>query len=392
MSRPAIEAALRQNPDDEQAWAVFGDLLAASGDSRGELIALEQRIASATRELEREVLRHRADELFDREHRSWLGALAESGAVEVVWHRGFAIEATIHKRVAASLKRLLELPTSALLRKLAVPRARSCTAIAKQIADRELEALEFRDPSFTRVEALGQLAGLRRLRLAHAAPEDLDRLAELPTLERLELPRLRVDLRGLAGGFEALRRLDLSFHNDPVIAGSATLDPLAALPALRELDLGHAGWLELTPLAALEQLERLVLCSTDAYDLRPLAGLTQLRELDLRGSSMVADLRPLAELRGLEVLRVGYTRVRDLRPLAALEGLRVLDIAGTPVQNVAPLLELPALERVNIRASELTEIEPLLERGVVVEGRPPTASPSWRDLAEGLLADAREGR
>ncbi|GEM_PF-2378214 len=388
MPQRAIEATLRGNLDDEQAWAVLGDLLSAQGDRRGELIALEQRILSAERVFERQVLRHQADDLFAAHYKTWLGALADSGDIAVSWRRGYITVAKIRQRLNPTLAILLELPASALLHTLEAPRAPGVQGLAAQLADwGRLETLRLPDPGFERVEPLARLETLEELALTQASITDLDSLRALPALSQLDLHGLRTSLQGLGEGFEALRRLNLSFHGHPDADGADTLQPLARLEQLEALDLGHAGWVDLSPLGALRRLEELVLASTDAFDLRPLGALAALRELDLRGSTSVADIEPLAGLSELEILRLNYTRVTDLRPLRVLPKLRVLDISGTAIHSVDDLMALPALERVVIHGSEIRDVEALISRGVRVDGRPPARVPSWRDIADEHLRD-----
>ncbi|NVB41134.1 hypothetical protein G6O69_25060 [Pseudenhygromyxa sp. WMMC2535] len=390
--RSELIAALRRDPDDQHSWAVLADLLGAEGDSRGQLIALEQRLASVQRPLERQILEHQIAELFDRERPSWLGPLAAK--VEVgAWQHGFAIAATVHRQVARTIAALLASPTGSLLRALTLSEVSDCEAVASAIAEHPLITLALTDPKSSHFAPLAALTPLRELSLARAKVEDLEALAALPELERLALPSLRSPLSGLAApGFSSLRELDLGFHGDPQIAGPATLDPLGAgaLTQLRSLDLGHAGWVDFAPLANLTELEALVLCSTDAFDLRPLAELGELRSLDLRGSTAVADLAPLANLTKLERLRLGYTRVRDLGPLRELPALRDLDLSGTNINTVDQLMTFPALERVEVHGSSLREVQRLVERGVRVDGRPPAQPPSWRDLADQLLRQSTD--
>lgn len=402
-ARAELEGALRRDPGDEQAWTVFGDLLSAAGDRRGELIALEQRALASARDFERKVLRHRIEELTRAEYASWLGPLAQSGDLDPGLVRGFAMDPQLRRHHPKTLEKLLaiESRTGALLRTLTAERATGCTKIAALLRERglgDLHSLSLPDPAFERVAPLAKLDGLRRLELARAAPVDLASLGQLDQLDTLVLPSLRADLEPFAdhGAFAALRRLDLSFHASPRLAlGRASgrgargdehaLAPLAGREQLLELDLGHAGWTELAPLAELRSLERLVLASTDVFDLRPIMSLTALRELDLRGARALADLSPLTGHAALESLRLAYTRVRDLRPLRVLPRLKMLDIEATPVASIDDLMAMPALERVIISGSAITNIDPLLERGVQVIGRPPVVTPSWRELANSLI-------
>ncbi len=404
--RAELIASLRANLDDEAAWSVLGDLLAAQGDARGELIALDQRrVARAgERSLEVQVIEHRLAELFDRHVGTWLGRLARASNLELTWRRGFMVSATIHGRAASpstsaapaerlgivsTLGHLLELPAAGLLRELTIPRLAACTKPARLLAaaaanaDRRvvLDSLALPMARCDRFAPLAELTDLRTLALTTTAPRDLVELAELPKLERLDLARSETDLLAFERGFAALRSLDLRAH--PNVAG-AHLDALATLTGLRELDLGEGSWTAIDPLVGLSALERLHLRGTDVFDLRPLARLGRLQLLDLRGCP-VADLEPLAELSELRELRIGWTRVRELGWLRSLTKLEVLEIAGTAVRELDPISDLPALTRIDVQGSDVRDVRSLSERGVQVIGRPQVSVPTWRDVAEGLL-------
>ncbi|PRQ05451.1 Internalin-A precursor [Enhygromyxa salina] len=387
MGRPELEAALRRDPHDEHAWAVFGDLLAAEGDIRGELIALDQRAAASEKPFERSVLEHRAAELAERERRRWLGPLADAG-LEITWMRGFAINAVIARHHPSTLAALLELPTAALLRELVLVRPRGLASIAKHLRDRAIETLTLRAPHCDSLEDLAALEQLRELVVDGGSTTGVEALASLPRLERLSLRRCRGEVVGLAAGFTGLRSLELSARADVGELGDGALAPLAHLTELRELSLRDGGWSELDALADLRALEQLDLRSTDISSLAPLAELAALRELDLSGCTDVTDLEPLARLHALERLELGYTRVRRLQPLAGLRRLEVIELAGTSVADLSPLFELPALRKVGVEACEIDDLQPLRARGVTLTGaRAP--EPSWRELAEGLLRSTK---
>jgi uncharacterized protein (TIGR02996 family) len=385
MPRREIEAALRRDPHDEHAWAVFGDLLAEAGDSRGELIALEQRACACERPFERSLLEHQARELFDRERRRWLGPLADAG-LEITWARGFALEVVIARSHAATLATLLELPTSALLQRLVLVGPRSMARVAKLLAarsDRTIQALVVRDPKGDSLEPLAGLDTLTSLGIEGAQVAEVQSLAALPQLRSLGLRRCQGELRGLAG-FTRLHALEVSAHAGVELLGIDALRPLAELTSLRELDLGDAGWTDVEPLADLTALERLDLRSSETVRLEPLRKLSQLRELNLRGCTGLSDLGPLACLTQLEHLRLGYTRVRDLRPLAKLERLTTLELAGTPIVDLTPLFGLPALRKLDLKACDIDHVGPLLTRGVAVHGLR-ARERTWRDIAEDHL-------
>jgi len=67
---PALEAAIVANPDDRDAWAIYGDWLQEQGDPRGEVIALE--LGGKAKQ---------AKKLFDQHPEHFLGPLAEHQTV-----------------------------------------------------------------------------------------------------------------------------------------------------------------------------------------------------------------------------------------------------------------------------------------------------------------------
>ncbi|HTJ81639.1 MAG TPA: hypothetical protein VL400_07930, partial [Polyangiaceae bacterium] len=171
---------------------------------------------------------------------------------------------------------------------------------------------------------------------------------------------------------------------------------------------------DVEPLSRLTKLEKLSLRFTRVTDLSPLAGLGALRELAVQGPSsdeecarlgcsesyfgaarpdigfvpppLVApleDLRPLAKLTSLEVLRLGGTKVADLSPLAGLAKLRVLDLrrsrvatippgalprglvtldlTGAPLASAPGLAELHELEDLDLWGTKLAALPPIGE-------------------------------
>jgi Leucine-rich repeat (LRR) protein len=160
------------------------------------------------------------------------------------------------------------------------------------------------------------------------------------------------------------------------------LEPLKALPKLREL---RVGWtnphrtpgslpLDLDALAGLARLEVVVLPRMPVHDLGPLRALHGLRVLDV-AETEISDLAPLAGAAHLRTLDVAYTRVADLAPLAALVALEVVNLAGTRVHDLTPLHGLHALRRVDLTKVAVAPAEVAALRtaipGVEIVGVPP---------------------
>lgn len=402
MARPSLEAALRRNLHDEHTWAVLGDLLAAEGDARGELIALEQRATACERPFEKAVLEHQAAELFEHEHRAWLGPLADAG-LEITWMRGFATEVVIRHRHTSTLAKLLELPTAALLRKLVFVRPRGLSSLAELLAGCPIERLELRLPSesdmdpavreaarrnIQSLQPLGSLVQLRELIVIGGNTEGLEDLSALPQLDTLALRRSAGSLAGLGVGFTSLRSLDLSARANVAALGPDPLAPLVNLRALERLSLNDGGWTDIGRISELPALVHLDLRSTNVSSLAPLANLASLETLELRGCPEVTNIDALAGLTKLTRIDLAYTKVRRLQPLANSSALELVELSGTPVRDLSPLFGLPALRKVELETCEIDNLEPLRARGVSLIGvRPP--APTWRDLAEGLLQRSR---
>jgi len=86
-SRPELEAHLRANAGDWDAWLVYSDWLSERGDCRGELIVLEHRLAtSAASAEERTRLRGQIDERVVAWQEAWSDHLYQKDDVAIDEH------------------------------------------------------------------------------------------------------------------------------------------------------------------------------------------------------------------------------------------------------------------------------------------------------------------
>lgn len=83
-TNPQLEAAIEKDPDDEEAYLVYGDWLQTADDPRGELIAMQ---AAALRDPADKQIARRVTELLARHDEVLLGELG--GEMSVTWHLGF---------------------------------------------------------------------------------------------------------------------------------------------------------------------------------------------------------------------------------------------------------------------------------------------------------------
>ena len=256
-----LEAALRADLRDETQWSVYADWLESQGDPRAELIRYEQRAVLTDDRAEAHQWRKRAEQLFARDHRAWLGNL-NSVQFEPTWTRGCVTEARIMASPVGFTRALLGARLGRLAWRLSYDLLydASLAAVAAVLADSSVDVVEL---TRFRGEALASLAaveGLRELFVDRARITDIEALGSLPALERLCLRRCELGLGAIAesGDFSALRHLELVACRGP--------DSLT---------------LELAGLARLDKLEVLSLSSAGVRDLDALGGLSQLRILDL---------------------------------------------------------------------------------------------------------------
>lgn len=189
-------------------------------------------------------------------------------------------------------------------------------------------------------------------------PEGLTALTQLPALSELSLelpaPAVLVDptLTPL-GQLVGLRRLRLAI---PTLDDRAA-PQLATLVALERLDLGDTKISDvgLKAFIGLTQLRELRLHHTRVTNrgLANISGLTRLELLELDHTDVVDDgVAYLKALRAMKVLRLDKTLITDaaLPHLLGMEKLEQLNLADTVVtaEGVAVLARLPALRAVNL--------------------------------------------
>jgi hypothetical protein len=174
-------------------------------------------------------------------------------------------------------------------------------------------------------------------RFAHLVPgENLDRLAELTSLEVLNTGGSTKKMLPLVGRLPRLREL---FVTD---IGMASLKPLADLSTLEfAYFLASSRLKDLRPLCGLPALRYLFLHASGLRDLSAAAGLTQLVSLHLLAGRTVDSLEPFGGLHNLRHLSVFFDAVGDgsLAPLGRLKGLRSLALRGerVPLEEFARL-------------------------------------------------------
>jgi uncharacterized protein (TIGR02996 family) len=244
----AIEARIRANEADSEAWRVYADWLLDRGDRRGELIGLELLPESSPE------LRDKIAMLVGKYRRTWEPPALPVKA-DYEWRYGFVTAVTItdiaQPRQVRSLERLLSDPQARLLSRMELSfRGRtSGTKLFKPLAELDLGKLRwFRtyhlDSGDKLVRALVQqpswrlhTLALRRTGLTNEGAIDLAHCAQLSGLRRLYLANNAIGGLGVAALANAptlsqLEELEL-LGNEIGLAGAKAL---AASPFLARME------------------------------------------------------------------------------------------------------------------------------------------------------------
>jgi len=260
----ALEARIAADPDDDAAYAVYGDLLQGRGDPRGELIALMlAREAELARGVGRSPVATAITKRMHRHAAAWRGKLSVLPEHALVWRRGFFHRVMLRGADVATIGEILAHPSGRFVRELAV----TCDEVDD--AYRVIDAIAEHEPPLGELELivhgprgghvdlldLGALwPALARARRIAVVTKAFDLGAvRAERAERLRLHAMRLsgdNLRAIAAApWPALQRLELRFAaaGEPSSAGLVDLLALvrrADLPALTHLKLRgceHAG-------------------------------------------------------------------------------------------------------------------------------------------------------
>ena len=283
----ALERAIHDSPEDDQAWLVYADFLIERGHPRGPMVALESApvkniVQRAEREAETRKLRHAASDVL-------LGSLAGRRGLSLRWKRGFIYNAIIHGAfdhdgAEALLVDLLAHPSARFLRELEL----ACFRDDGREDHRLLAALLLHTPA---LPPLRKLVVDAKATDIHTALGDIAALGmRYPQLEHVRLDGVRCRLDGLALSRVTHFHLDSDSVDDNM--GALAAAPWPALKMLRlELRESRLPFSELAWVLELPALRELRLHSTTvatellaALVTRPIAG--QIEALDFAGSAL----------------------------------------------------------------------------------------------------------
>lgn len=276
------------------------------------------------------------------------------------------------------------------------------------ISDLEgLTELDASDRGIESLEGIKHLPNLRRLHLGGNRISDVRPLGALSHLIFLDLrdnyihDLASVHLESLAELGE-LSELSLRNNRDSTHPEErdtfemiSDISLIAELTSLEVLDLRNNHIEVISPLGELDALRRLDLrgnrLTEDAVD--SLGSLYRLEHLNVRDN----DLRDISALSSLEQLNYlnlhSNGRIESIVPLSSLSGLRTLILRGVPIGEEAGVLrELVNLQRLNVRETglrDLTIIAELMEQGAL-QDRPEDGIFAEVDIRENPIGASDE--
>lgn len=271
---------------------------------------------------------------------------------------------------------------------------------------------------------------LRELEISHTEISDLSTLVMLPSLENLKISATKIVDWSVLASLKKLQRLEISFCGDACVSvpdlpelvelkvlntrgdislgdlpklekaefqvlgdlaevskqpelaelkfekiGNQSLEALAELVNLRQLNARLHGEIDLQPLASqtglknlrlvapdvtnieaisvLSSLETLELFDLSVTDASALKGLTKLRSLSLHFKTQLADCSFLSEMKNLSRLGFSPTADADLHPLTELPNLQKIGLFQiSPKTKLSPLTECKELQQLSIAIGE----------------------------------------
>jgi uncharacterized protein (TIGR02996 family) len=355
-----LEAQIREHPDDDAGYLVYGDWLQAVGDPRGRLIAIQAaRLAGDTPALaaaEAELLAAHRDEL--------LGPDADlEPLARIEWHLGFwrslglgQVGASATPARDPEVTRLLTCASARFLRELQVQGSvtRDVFALIPRVEQtlRELDVSSghhmIDDSDVARLRGCARLRRLALFSCKLVTPRGLAVLRELRGLAELDLRNCLLSDEGatqLAG-----LPLEIVKFNTVANLTATGMSVLAALP-LTSLDLDADSIADpaITALAGHPTLTNLELggAQIGPGGAAALGTLASLRRLYLP-SSAITDAGVQRLPRGLRSLHLGHcAAVSDAScaHLARMQGLAFIDLSATQVTGagIRALREVPSL-------------------------------------------------
>ena len=201
---------------------------------------------------------------------------------------------------------------------------------------------------------LAGMINLKTLSVPNAKSDDFTFLANLQSIETLEISGIGLDSASLSaiGTAVTLQHLSLT---DCTISG---IIPLANLKALKTLDLSNNSIRDLSPLINMENLEELHMQYNAVREIGVVASLPSLKVLDLSYNDLSA-VPTIGNCVSLERLDLTHNKLTDITAVEALVNLTHFAAAENKLTDVSALAACAKLTEINISNNSVTDISML---------------------------------
>jgi len=218
------------------------------------------------------------------------------------------------------------------------------------------------DFGFQKLETIQPIVGLKNLKklnLRSTKIEDISPIEELEKLAEIDLTGLKLQSFDPLLKCKKLKKLTLwgtNIQDVKTISKIKTLEylhightgiknfkPLSALP-LKSLYAANCNISDLSVLPDLPYLQELGLWENPISDLTPISKWPNLKLLNLNQIETVVDIKPLADLKKMQILYMQGTKIKDISPLKNLTDMTFVVLPVT-VQNYSPISNWTKLER-----------------------------------------------
>jgi thiol-disulfide isomerase/thioredoxin len=155
-----------------------------------------------------------------------------------------------------------------------------------------------------------------------------------------------------------------------------TLDDLACIDELSQLEIANAPVTSLSPINRIDDLAYLDFFNTNLTDIAPLFEGVAKKYLNtlVFEANLIDDLTGLETATTVKSLFLGYNRITDISPLKGMTSIQRLSLVHNQITNIKPLVDNPGLSQGDelyitdnpLGTDDCADIETLVNRGVKV--------------------------
>ena len=216
-----------------------------------------------------------------------------------------------------------------------------------------LKKLSIHGRTLDSLEFLSTMTQLEELDLSGCdLPDDLSAIAALPALKNLNLSDCGISTISSLAMATGLTNLNLSSNaiGDVSVIGS--------MPLLSVVDLSHNAITDLSCVTTLPQLTELNVSFNSIASVGPVGVCTLLKKLDIT-NNQITDISALSALTSLTHFYAGYNQLADVNVLVGCVGLQELNISHNALTDITALSSLVNLIVFDFSYNDVTALPAL---------------------------------